>query len=206
MISVSAQDSSASDPDLTRGRQSRQNAARCDATSSEPVAAPALIHIVRSQSIMKSTAGSLMITLLFLGLINAIAASANSQADTVAQTRDKWLAAFKSKEVASAVAFYASDAAFLQPTGDRIEGRKAIRELYEKVVSTFDTNLTLINHSLEASGDLAYDSGEYEETLTNRATAQKEYYRGQYLMVFRLGPEGQWRIIQHVWTVVPSQT
>src|SRR6185436_2430091 len=49
--------------------------------------------------------------------------------------------------------FYASDAAFLEPTGNRIEGSKAIRELYEKVVSTFDTDLTLTSRFLEASGN-----------------------------------------------------
>ena len=83
------------------------------------------------------------------------------------------------------------------------EGSKAIRELYEKVVSTFDTDLMLTSHFLEASGSLACDSGEYEETLTNRATGQEEHYRGQYVMVFRLGRDGEWRIIQHVWSVVP---
>ena len=157
---------------------------------------------------MKGSLRFLMsVTFLFSGSVNAIGTSSNSQAaDRVAQTRDKWLAALKSKDVTSAAAFYAADAAFLQPTGYRIEGIKAIRELYEKVVSTFDTDLTLTSRFFEASGNLACDSGEYEETLTNRATAQKQHYRGQYLMVFRLGPDGEWRIIQHVWSVVPTQT
>ena len=156
---------------------------------------------------MKSSLRSLIaVALLFSGSVNAPGSSSNSQAaDRVAQTRDKWLAAFKSKDVTSAVAFYASDAAFLQPTGVRIEGSKAIRELYEKVAGTFDTDLTLTSRFLEASGRLACDSGEYEETLTNRATAQKQHYRGQYVMVFRLGPDGEWRIIQHVWSVVPAR-
>lgn len=113
----------------------------------------------------------IVVTLLFFESVNAIGSSPNSPAvERVAQTRDKWLGAFKSKDVTSVVAFYASDAAFLQPTVDRIEGSKAIRELYDKVVSTFDTDLTLNSRFLEASGSLACDSGEYEETLTNRAT------------------------------------
>ena len=64
---------------------------------------------------MKSSMRSLIaVTLVFSGSVNAIDPSSNSQAaDRVAQTRDKWLAAFKSKNVTSAVAFYASDAAFL---------------------------------------------------------------------------------------------
>ena len=122
----------------------------------------------------------------------------------VVQARDSWLAAFKSKDVGAAVGFYASDAAFLQPSGDRIAGIEAIRELYQKVVSTFDTDLTLRSRNLEVSADLAYDSGEYEETLTNRATGQKQHFRGQYVMIFRLSSDGHWRIIQHAWTVVPN--
>jgi ketosteroid isomerase-like protein len=124
----------------------------------------------------------------------------------VAQARDKWLAAFKSKSVDQAIGFYASDAAFLQPTGERIEGIDAIRELYKKVASTFDSDLLLKSRSLQVSTGLAFDSGEYEETLTNRATTQKQHFRGQYLMVFRLSSDGQWKIIQHVWTVVPNPT
>src|SRR5215468_9967021 len=107
----------------------------------------------------------------------------------VAEARDSWLAAFKSKDVGAAVGFYASDAAFLQPSGDRIAGIEAIRELYQKVVSSFDTDLVLRSRNLEVSANLAYDSGEYEETLTNRATGQKLHFHGQYVMIFRLSSD-----------------
>ena len=130
--------------------------------------------------------------------------SGNSEASRVTEARDSWLAAFKSKDVGAVVGFYASDAAFLQPSGDRIRGIEAIRELYQKVVSTFDTDLVLRSRNLEVSANLAYDSGEYEETLTNRATGQKEHFRGQYVMIFRLGSDRHWKIIQHAWTVVPN--
>jgi ketosteroid isomerase-like protein len=142
----------------------------------------------------------------FSGFTDAIAASSNNSEATgrIAEARDSWLAAFKSKDVGAAVSFYASDAAFLQPSGDRVEGIEAIRELYQKVVSTFDTNLVVRSHNLEVAAGLAYDSGEYEETLTNRATGQKQHFRGQYLMIFRLSRNGHWKIIQHAWTVVPN--
>jgi ketosteroid isomerase-like protein len=140
--------------------------------------------------------------LLCFFLLGAIAGSdAKVQ---VAQARDRWLAAFKSKNVDQAISYYASDAAFLQPTGDRIEGIAAIRELYNKVASTFDSDLLVRSHNLEVSANLAFDSGEYEEILTDRATAQKQHFRGQYVMVFRLSSDGHWKIIQHVWTVAPN--
>jgi len=142
----------------------------------------------------------------FTGFTDAIAAPSNSSeaTDRIAEARDSWLAAFKSKDVDAALGFYASDAAFLQPSGDRIEGIDAIRELYQKVVSTFDTNLVMRSRNLEVSAGLAYDSGEYEETLTNRATGQKQHFRGQYVMIFRLTSDGHWKIIQHAWTVAPN--
>jgi ketosteroid isomerase-like protein len=144
--------------------------------------------------------------LCFSGLTDAMAVSSSSSEASrrVAEVRDSWLAAFKSKDVGAAVGFYASDAAFLQPSGDRIAGIGAIRELYRKVVSTFDTDLVLRSRNLEVSANLAYDSGEYEETLTNRATGQKQHFRGQYVMIFRLSSDAHWKIIQHAWTVAPN--
>jgi ketosteroid isomerase-like protein len=145
------------------------------------------------------------ILLCFLCSFCAAGAIAGSEAKVqVAQARDNWLAAFKSKSVDDAIGFYASDAVFLQPTGDRIEGIDAIRELYRKVAITFDSDLLLKSRNLEVSADLAFDSGEYEEVLTNRATAQKQHFRGQYVMIFRLSSAGQWKILQHVWTVAPN--
>ena len=142
----------------------------------------------------------------FSGFTDAMAVSSTSSEASrrVAEARDSWLAAFKSKDVGAAVGFYASDAAFLQPRGDRIGGIEAIRELYQKVVSTYDTDLVLRSRNLEVSANLAYDSGEYEENLTNRATGQKQHFRGQYVMIFRLTSDGHWKIIQHAWTVVPN--
>ena len=142
----------------------------------------------------------------FSGLTDAMAVSSGSSEASrlVVEARDDWLAAFKSKNVGAAIGFYASDAAFLQPSGDRIGGIEAIRELYQKVVSTFDTDLVLRSRNLEVSADLAYDSGEYEETLTNRATGQKQHFRGQYVMIFRLSSDGHWKIIQHAWTLAPN--
>jgi len=146
------------------------------------------------------------LVLCLFGLTDAVAGPSDGSEvrAQVAKVRDNWLAAFKSKDVSTAISYYASDAAFLQPSGERIEGIDAIRELYQKVASTFDSDLLLRSHDLEVSGDLGFDSGEYEETLTNRATGQKQHFRGQYVMIFRLGSDGHWRIIQHVWTVAPN--
>src|SRR5215467_12832496 len=168
--------------------------------------AVAYLFLVRPRPYMPNVNAIFALILCFSELTGAMAVSSSTSeaSHQVAEVRDSWLAAFKSKDVGAAVGFYASDAAFLQPSGERIEGIEVIRELYNKVVDTFDTDLTLRSRNLEVSADLAYDSGEYEETLTNRATGQKQHFRGQYVMIFRLSSDGHWRIIQHAWTVVPN--
>ena len=41
----------------------------------------------------------------------------------------------------------------------------------QNIMATFDSNLTLHSQNLEASGDLAYDSGDFQESrCTNIAT------------------------------------
>jgi len=78
------------------------------------------------------------LVLCLFGLTDAIAGSSSGweAPGQIAKVRDNWLAAFKSKDVSTAISYYASDAAFLQPTGERIEGIETIRELYRKVAST----------------------------------------------------------------------
>jgi ketosteroid isomerase-like protein len=145
-----------------------------------------------------------LFALLFCSFCAAEAIAGQEAKVQVEYARDNWLAAFKSKNVNQAISFYTSDAVFLQPSGDRIEGIEAIHELYKKVANTFDSDLRLKSRNLEASANLAFDSGEYEETLTDRATGQKQHFRGQYVMVFRLSSDGQWKIVQHVWTVAAN--
>jgi len=96
-------------------------------------------------------------TLLFCSFCAAEAIAGPEAKVQVAHARDNWLAAFKFKNVDQAISFYTSDAVFLQPSGDRIEGIEAIHELYKKVANTFDSDLLLKNRNLEVSADLAFE-------------------------------------------------
>jgi ketosteroid isomerase-like protein len=91
----------------------------------------------------------------------------------------------------------------LQPNGDRITGSAALRTLFQNIMATFNSDLTLHSLNLEASGNLAYDSGEFEETLTNIATGTKIESKGSYVIIYKRDANGAWRIVQHVWTGTP---
>ena len=146
------------------------------------------------------------VTLAILTLIYsppAIYASQASTLSTLAKIRETWVHDLRAKKLEPVLKFYAPNAVFLQPSGERITGSAAIRSLFQSIMSTFNSDLTLQSHNLETSGDLAYDSGDFQETLTNVATGAKISSKGSYITIFKRQPNGSWQIVQQVWTGSP---
>jgi ketosteroid isomerase-like protein len=134
------------------------------------------------------------------------AANASPQAstlETLAKLRDAWVQDLRTKQLEPILKFYAADAAFLQPDGERITGSAALRTLFQTIMASFNSDLTLHSQNLEASGDLAYDSGDFQETLTNIATGAKINSKGSYVIIYKRQANGAWQIVQHVWTGTP---
>jgi len=133
-------------------------------------------------------------------------AAANPQAstlETLAKMREAWVQDLRTKQIEPILKFYAPEAAFLQPNGERLTGSAALRALFQNIMSTFNSDLTLHSQNLETSGDLAYDSGDFEESLTVIATGAKITSKGSYIIVYKRQPSGDWRIVQQVWTGTP---
>ena len=122
---------------------------------------------------------------------------------TLARIREAWVQDLRTKQLEPILKFYAPDAVFLQPTGERITGSAALLTLFQTIMATFNSDLALHSQNLETSGDLAYDSGDFQETLTTVATGAKISAKGSYIIIFRRQPNGSWQIVQHVWTGTP---
>ena len=135
--------------------------------------------------------------------LTANASPKESTLETLAKLREAWVQDLRTKQLEPILKFYAPDASFLQPTGERLTGSAALRALFQTIMATFNSDLTLHSRSLEASGDLAYDSGDYEESLTNIASGTKINSKGSYIIIYKRQPNGSWQIVQHVWTGVP---
>jgi ketosteroid isomerase-like protein len=138
---------------------------------------------------------------IFLAFARAI--PQGSTVATLAEIREAWVRDLHAKELEPVLKFYATDAAFLQPNGERVTGTAALRSLFQNIMATFDSDLTLHSRNLEASGDLAYDSGDFEETLTNRASGAKIASKGSYIIIYKRRAGGSWQIVQHAWTGIP---
>jgi ketosteroid isomerase-like protein len=148
----------------------------------------------------------------FLAAVTAVApaffptATAAPQASTIAtlaKIREAWVQDLRTKQLEPILKLYTPDAVFFQPTGERITGSAALRTLFQNIMATFNSDLTLHSQALETSGDLAYDSGDFQETLTTIATGAKITSKGSYIMIFKYQSDGGWRIVQHAWTGTP---
>jgi uncharacterized protein (TIGR02246 family) len=124
----------------------------------------------------------------------------------IARLRAEWVKDLHTKQLDQIAALYAEDAEFLLATGTRVSGRAAIRELCKNVMATMTSDITLHTATRERSENLAYDSGDYSETLTSVADGTVTPYKGTYVMIFRRQANGAWVIAEQVWTDASAAT
>lgn len=122
--------------------------------------------------------------------------ASSNVADQIGSVRNRFLNAVRPDEIAL---LFAPDGAVVPGGAGRVAGREAIRELWQKIMAQFSSQLTLKSVRVESSGDLAYDSGDFEETSISLSDGKKHDVKGTYLMVFQRQPGGQWLILEQVW-------
>jgi ketosteroid isomerase-like protein len=140
---------------------------------------------------------------ILVPILSTTAVSQSSTLATLAKIREAWSQDLHAKQLEAILKFYTPDAVFLQPTGERITGAAALRTLFQNIMAGFDSNLNLHSQNLETSGDLAFDSGDFQESLTAIATGAKITSKGSYIVIFKRQPDGSWQIIQQVFTGTP---
>jgi ketosteroid isomerase-like protein len=124
-------------------------------------------------------------------------------ANEIAKMRELWVTEWNLRQINQIMTLYAPDAMFLMASGERAIGQSEIRDLFERMRNSNMTHLRLHSLALEQSGDLAYDSGSYRETAALPDNPRHEI-EGSYLAVYKLQPNGEWLIVQHVWTAASS--
>ena len=145
-----------------------------------------------------------IVLLLALALQTPVGPTARApEPDPFAALREQWAKDLHDKHIEDSLAQYAPDADFISDTG-RTHGTAALRQLFETITTTLDSDLTFHSERVEISGDLAYDSGTYTETLKTRATGKAQKMTGDYLTVYRrmkaANGNAVWVIAEQVWT------
>ena len=118
---------------------------------------------------------------------------------SVEEENRKFGAAAGRKDYAGLAALYTEDAKLLPPDAPIIAGRKAIEEFWRAAAAALGLiSVTLKTQDLEVSGDIACETGEAELTLGSGAAKVK------YLVVWRRGGDGRWRMHRDIWNAMPA--
>ena len=111
---------------------------------------------------------------------------------TPASVREQWVSAWNAKQLDKVMSLYDANSVLLAASGDVITGRDNIRSNFKQRMDSGDTGTATVNsqHS-DSSGDLAYESGEFDEAIA----AGGRHNRGSYLVVLKR-ESGNWLIVQ----------
>ncbi len=82
----------------------------------------------------------------------------------------------------------------------RVTGRPAIRDLSRGAMAALTSTTHFHGVRMESAGDLAYDSGDYDETTVSMSDGSRQNLKGSYLMVFKRQADGKWLIGEQIWT------
>lgn len=152
----------------------------------------------REKSMRKAIAIAVLLVLGNSG--GGCRAQAPSPESEISALRSEWVLDVQTKKLEPIMGLYAADGGFMTPDGSRLSGRDAIRDFLRLVFEEVSSNLVLESRHLDFSGEMAYDSGVYWETLTSVKSGAKQQISGSYLMVLRHEPDGKWRIAQQMFT------
>ena len=117
--------------------------------------------------------------------------------DEIAALRGRWVAAFNARQEEAIAGTYASDAVYIPITGNRIVSALAIRNLYARIWTKFSPHIDLEPHAVERRGELAYESGDYRESVGAAEGALEVV--GAYVFIYRAEASG-WALVTQVWT------
>jgi ketosteroid isomerase-like protein len=145
--------------------------------------------------------GTFPILFLIWALTSGAASAQTGHATPVTDLTQQWVGYWNAKNLDATLTLYAPEATFLPASGERWEGMPTLRKNFARLLKRFDPRLTMQSLKSETSGNLAYDSGSFEEVLAPAKGGKAIHAKGNYLFVFQRKSKGSgWKILEQVWT------
>lgn len=114
----------------------------------------------------------------------------------IERLRSEWIAAAELDDAETVAALYTDDAVVASSDGPPAVGREAIKQLWTQAFPTA-SELEIRSSELVASGELAYDYGEFSQRITP-AKGKPMDVTGEYLVVLERQSDGAWKIKRHI--------
>ncbi len=108
----------------------------------------------------------------------------------------EWVKAIASKDLAKATSYYADTAQMFAPNAPAATGKDAVQKLCAGMLGLPGFALTFAPSKIEVarSGDLAYETGEYEMTVNDKK-GKPQMVKAKYVVVWGKQPDGNWKAL-----------
>ncbi|MBK0400935.1 SgcJ/EcaC family oxidoreductase [Limibaculum sp. M0105] len=118
--------------------------------------------------------------------------------DGIADSSARFEAAFNAGDADALAALYTADAVALPPGAARVEGRDAIRDLWQGVFDSGVSDLNLTTESIRDNGANATELGRLTLTAPDGIGGRVTAY-GKYIVLWERDGEGVWRLKWDIW-------
>lgn len=112
----------------------------------------------------------------------------------------QWAGYWNAKNLSAVLTLYGDDPVFCPTNGHSWNGSAAIRKNFAGLLAVYDPRIVLTGVKSETAGDLAYDSGTYEEVIAPVKGGKAIHAAGTYLFLFKRDKHKRWRIVEQTWT------
>ena len=129
------------------------------------------------------------------------ASAANTKIEQALRDLDaQWSKDAGAKDVDKTVSYYAEGAVVMPPNAPSAKTRETIRSTWKELLTSPGAAISWKATKVEVakSGDLAYVSGTYEETMTD-ASGKSVQDHGKYVEVWEKQADGTWKVVADIW-------
>lgn len=105
--------------------------------------------------------------------------------------------AYVAEDIDTLVEFYTEDGVAISNARAPIVGRAALREYWQVGEGVDVLRHEAVSDELVIEGDFAYDRGTFAGATEYRGEVRE--FSGNYLIVWRRGADGHWRMAQDMW-------
>ena len=135
----------------------------------------------------------------------SVAATVSARADSLAivAAANAFSAAYVRGDADSMAALYTDDAAIFPEGTPAIVGREPIRRYWTLAPNRRVTSHVLMPDRIEIAGDIAHDYGRFQIAGETDGAPWGPSF-GKYLVVWRRGHDGQWRMHLDMWNRGPQ--
>src|SRR5882724_5828415 len=140
------------------------------------------------------------LSLLSFAFVGTAAAGDTKIEQALRDLDAKWSAAAGAKDIDKTVSYYSEDAVVMPPNAPSAKTRETIRSAWKEMLTTPGAAISWKATKVEVakSGDLAYVSGTYEETMTD-ASGKSVKDHGKYVEVWEKQADGTWKVVADIW-------